>query len=348
MHPTLFLLFATGLALGTITAFSSSHWFLAWMGLEIGTLAILPLMAQRHHPRGVEAATKYFIVQAIGAAAILFATITNGWDMGFWNLDHLTDPLASAIFTLGIALKMGLAPLHTWVPEVLQGLDLTTGLILSTWQKLAPFALLLQLPSFDPFIMLPLCLLSALVGGWGGMNQTQLRKVLAYSSIAHLGWITLVLQYSTSFALLALLTYFATTFATFLTFKLNDSTTINQLSYSWAKTPVLTSCLPLIMFSLAGLPPLFGFTPKWLILQTLVNHDFSLVATLMALTALLSLFFYMRLAFAMTLTMSHNDTLGVSPWRLSPTQDMLILATTITISLLSLPLTPVIVFLLSR
>lgn len=84
-------------------------------------------------------------------------------------------------------MKVGLAPTHFWLPEVLQGLDLTTGLILSTWQKVAPFALLLQIPHHNPTLLVILGLLSTLIGGWGGLNQTQLRKILAYSSIAHLG-----------------------------------------------------------------------------------------------------------------------------------------------------------------
>jgi len=89
---------------------------------------------------------------------------------------------------LALALKVGLAPAHFWLPEVLQGLDLTTGLILSTWQKLAPFALIVQVaPSVNSYLMITLGLASTFIGGWGGLNQTQLRKILAYSSIAHLG-----------------------------------------------------------------------------------------------------------------------------------------------------------------
>lgn len=88
---------------------------------------------------------------------------------------------------IALGLKIGLAPLHIWLPEVLQGLDLTTGLIISTWQKLAPFAILAQLSAHASPILIAIGLLSTLVGGWGGLNQTQLRKILAYSSIAHLG-----------------------------------------------------------------------------------------------------------------------------------------------------------------
>nr|YP_009240325.1 NADH dehydrogenase subunit 2 [Mylochromis lateristriga]AMO26804.1 NADH dehydrogenase subunit 2 [Mylochromis lateristriga] len=220
MNPYILAILLFGLGLGTTITFASSHWLLAWMGLEMNTLAIIPLMAQHHHPRAVEATTKYFLTQATAAATLLFASVTNAWLTGQWEIQQITHPLPSTMITLALALKIGLAPLHAWLPEVLQGLDLTTGLILSTWQKLAPFALILQLQPSSSTLLIILGLTSTLIGGWGGLNQTQLRKILAYSSIAHLGWMILVLQFSPSITLLTLLTYFIMTFSTFLVFKL--------------------------------------------------------------------------------------------------------------------------------
>nr|YP_007890920.1 NADH dehydrogenase subunit 2 [Siniperca obscura]AGI78444.1 NADH dehydrogenase subunit 2 [Siniperca obscura] len=320
MNPYILATLLFGLGLGTTITFASSHWLLAWMGLEMNTLAIIPLMAQHHHPRAVEATTKYFLTQATAAAMLLFASTTNAWLTGQWDIQQMSHPLPVSLITLALALKIGLAPVHAWLPEVLQGLDLTTGLILSTWQKLAPFALLLQIQPANSTILVILGLMSTLIGGWGGLNQTQLRKILAYSSIAHLGWMILVLQFSPSLTLLALLTYFIMTFSTFLVFKLNKSTTINALATSWAKAPMLTSLAPLILLSLGGLPPLTGFMPKWLILQELTKQGLAPTATLAALTALLSLYFYLRLTYAMTLTMSPNNLTGTTPWRLPSTQ----------------------------
>nr|YP_008474655.1 NADH dehydrogenase subunit 2 [Triso dermopterus]AGI78279.1 NADH dehydrogenase subunit 2 [Triso dermopterus] len=347
MNPYILAALLFGLGLGTTVTFASSHWLLAWMGLEMNTLAILPLMAQHHHPRAVEAATKYFLTQATGAATLLFASTTNAWLTGQWDILHMSHPLATTLAILALSLKIGLAPLHTWLPEVLQGLDLTTGLILSTWQKLAPFALLLQMQPTNPSILIMLGVASTLVGGWGGLNQTQLRKVLAYSSTAHLGWMILILQFSPSLTLLTLLTYLVMTTSTFLLFKLNKSTSINMLATSWAKTPALTTLTPLVLLSLGGLPPLTGFMPKWLILQELTKQDLAPVATLAALTALLSLYFYLRLTYAMTLTMSPNNVTGTTPWRLPSLQLTLPLAilTVATISLL--PLAPTILAVLT-
>nr|WNH22506.1 NADH dehydrogenase subunit 2 [Haemulon macrostomum] len=340
MSPFILATLLLGLGLGTTITFASSHWLLAWMGLEMSTLAIIPLMAQHYHPRAVEAATKYFLTQATAAAMLLFASTTNAWLSGQWDIHQMSHPLPVTMITIALALKIGLAPLHSWLPEVLQGLDLTTGLILSTWQKLAPFALLLQIQANNPTILILLGITSTLVGGWGGLNQTQLRKILAYSSIAHLGWMILVLQFSPTLTLLTLITYFLMTFSTFLIFKLNDATNINSLATSWSKAPAMTTLAPLVLLSLGGLPPLTGFMPKWLILQELTKQDLAPIATLAALTALLSLYFYLRLTYAMTLTMSPN-TLNISPsWRLPSTQHTLPLAISTAATLSLLPLTP--------
>nr|ACC93885.1 NADH dehydrogenase subunit 2 [Percina caprodes] len=347
MNPYILAALLFGLGLGTTITFASSHWLLAWMGLEMNTLAIIPLMAQHHHPRAVEATTKYFLTQATAAAMLLFASTTNAWLTGQWDIQQMSHPLPITLITLALALKIGLAPVHSWLPEVLQGLDLTTGLILSTWQKLAPFALLLQIQPANSTILIAFGLASTLVGGWGGLNQTQLRKILAYSSIAHLGWMILVLQFSPSLTLLTLLTYFIMTISTFLVFKLSKSTNINMLATSWAKAPALTALAPLVLLSLGGLPPLTGFMPKWLILQELAKQDLALTATLAAMTALLSLYFYLRISYAMTLTMSPNTLTGTTPWRVQHSQFTLPLAMTTTATLLLLPLTPAVVALLT-
>nr|YP_010451177.1 NADH dehydrogenase subunit 2 [Acentronura tentaculata]UTV00958.1 NADH dehydrogenase subunit 2 [Acentronura tentaculata] len=347
MNPLIFSILLLSLGLGTTVTFMSSHWLLAWMGLEINTLAIIPLMAQHHHPRSIEASTKYFIIQAAAAAMIMFAGTTNAWLTGQWSLDQLTHPVPSTIMTMALALKIGLAPLHTWLPEVLQGLDLTTGMILSTWQKLAPFALLMQTNNQNTTIILSMALLSTLVGGWGGLNQTQLRKILAYSSIAHLGWMVLVIQYSTSMTLVALMTYIVMTLSAFNLFKINKATSISMLTNSWSKSPVLTTLTPLIMLSLAGLPPLTGFMPKWMILAEMTKQDLPLIATIAALSALLSLYFYLRLSYAMALTASPNNTSGTAQWRLKTQQKTLILSASTIMSLTLLPITPAILSLAS-
>nr|YP_009122818.1 NADH dehydrogenase subunit 2 [Onychostoma gerlachi]AJK90689.1 NADH dehydrogenase subunit 2 [Onychostoma gerlachi] len=346
MNPYVLTILLSSLGLGTTLTFASSHWLLAWMGLEINTLAIAPLMAQHHHPRAVEATTKYFLTQATAAAMILFASTTNAWMTGEWSINHLSDPLANTTFMAALALKIGLAPMHFWMPEVLQGLDLLTGLILSTWQKLAPFALIIQTAqNIDPQLLMLLGISSALVGGWGGLNQTQLRKILAYSSIAHMGWMIIVIQYAPQLTLLALMTYIIMTSATFLTLKMSLTTKINTLATTWSKNPMLASTTALVLLSLGGLPPLTGFMPKWMILQELTKQDLPIIATTMALAALISLYFYLRLCYAMTLTVSPNTNNSTTPWRTQTTQTSLPLTLFTTATLGLLPMTPAILML---
>nr|YP_009370084.1 NADH dehydrogenase subunit 2 [Schistura fasciolata]ARO91933.1 NADH dehydrogenase subunit 2 [Schistura fasciolata] len=343
MNPYVLAILLSSLGMGTTLTFASSHWLLAWMGLEINTLAITPLMAQQHHPRAVEATTKYFLTQATAAAMILFAATTNAWITGEWDINNLSHPVASTMTITALALKIGLAPMHFWLPEVLQGLDLLTGLILSTWQKLAPFALIIQVaPTIDPLMLTSLGLLSTLIGGWGGLNQTQVRKILAYSSIAHMGWMIIILQYAPQLTLLALGTYIFMTSAAFLSLKMASATKINTMTMMWSKAPILVSTTALALLSLGGLPPLTGFMPKWLILQEMAKQELPLTATIMALAALLSLYFYLRLCYAMTLTISPNTTNATTPWRVKTTQSTIILALSTTIALGLLPITPAI------
>nr|BAV70835.1 NADH dehydrogenase subunit 2 [Chagunius baileyi] len=348
MNPYVLMILLSNLGLGTTLTFASSHWLLAWMGLEINTLAIIPLMAQQHHPRAIEATTKYFLTQATAAAMILFASITNAWTMGTWEITNLSNPIAATMLMIALALKVGLAPMHFWMPEVMQGLDLLTGLILSTWQKLAPFALIIQTAqNVDPSLLTVLGLTSTLIGGWGGLNQTQLRKILAFSSIAHMGWMVIVVQYAPQLTLIALMTYITMTSTMFLTLKAFTSTKVNTLATTWSKSPILTAATALTLLSLGGLPPLTGFMPKWLIMQELAKQDLPAVATMAPLTALISLYFYLRLCYAAALTISPNTINSATPWRTQPNQTSMPLAFFITASLGLLPMTPAIMMLMT-
>nr|AAF02952.1 NADH dehydrogenase subunit II [Laimosemion agilae] len=340
MNPFMLFLMLSSLTAGTLITLTSTHWLMAWMGLEINTFAILPLMTQKYHPRAMEATTKYFIIQTTAATMILFAATSNAWMTGQWEIQQMNNTLPLAIITLALMLKMGLAPLHPWFPEVLQGLNFSTGLILSTWQKLAPFSLMLQISSFNSTLLIIFGLISILVGGWGGLNQTQLRKVLGYSSVAHLGWMILVMQYSPNLAFLTFITYVILTFSMFLTFMFNQTTTVNMLSLSSTKIPILSAIIPLILLSLGGLPPLTGFLPKWLIIAELTKQDMMVAATVAALSALLSLYFYLRLSYAMTLYITPNNLPAVLPWRLTSIQNTTPLAISTALSLLLLPITP--------
>nr|YP_003456993.1 NADH dehydrogenase subunit 2 [Rhynchactis macrothrix]BAI77301.1 NADH dehydrogenase subunit 2 [Rhynchactis macrothrix] len=348
MAPIILSTLLLAVGLGTTNTFASSRWLLAWMGIEINTLAILPLMARQHHPWAVEAATKYFLAQATAAAVLLFASVTNAWLAGQWDVQQMSHPIPTTMVIIALALKLGVAPLHTWLPEVLQGLDIPTGLILSTWQKLAPIALILQLPPTNPTIFILLGLWSTFTGGWGGLNQTQLRKVLAYSSVAHLGWMFLVLPYSPYLTVLTLLAYISMTTSAFLVLMLTNATTIKELAIAWPLTPGLAYSTPLILLSLGGLPPLTGFMPKWLILQELTKQDLAIPAAIAAFSALLSLYFYLRLCYTMVMTNIPNILLCKASWRIPPSRPCWPLALNTVMTIILLPQAPALTALLTQ
>nr|YP_010271015.1 NADH dehydrogenase subunit 2 [Rhodeus cyanorostris]UJY97967.1 NADH dehydrogenase subunit 2 [Rhodeus cyanorostris]UWR82540.1 NADH dehydrogenase subunit 2 [Rhodeus cyanorostris] len=348
MSPYVLLILASNLGLGTTLAFGSSHWLLAWAGLEVNTLAIIPLMAERHHPRAVEAATKYFLVQVSATAMILLATTDLAWLTGSWQMINVVTPPSGPMIFIALALKIGLAPMHFWMPEVLQGLDLPSGFLLSTFQKLAPLVLIIQTAKgVDPWLLTTLGLLSTFVGGWGGLSQTQLRKILAYSSIAHMGWMIIIVQYAPQLTLLALFVYIFMTSAAFLTLMTFNVTHLSILAMTWSKNPTLVATAALLLLSLAGLPPLTGFTPKWLILQELTHQDLPATATIMALTSLLTLYFYLRLCYTMTLTISPHTNNSPTPWRIKILRASLFLALTTVAAMAFLPNTPAILMMAS-
>nr|ACY72093.1 NADH dehydrogenase subunit 2 [Hypsipetes amaurotis fugensis] len=315
MNPQAKLIFALSLVMGTTITISSNHWITAWAGLEINTLAILPLIAKSHHPRAIEAATKYFLTQSAASALVLFSSMTNAWHTGQWDITQLTHPVSCLILTSAISIKLGLVPFHFWFPEVLQGSPLTTGLLLSTVMKFPPITLLyMTAPSLDPTLLISMAILSVALGGWMGLNQTQIRKILAFSSISHLGWMAAIISYDPKLTLLNFYLYSLMTAAVFLALNSIKTLKLSVLMTTWAKTPSLSAMLLLTLLSLAGLPPLTGFLPKWLIIQELTKQDMAPAAITISLLSLLSLFFYLRLAYCATITLPPHTTNHMKQW----------------------------------
>nr|ADU32710.1 NADH dehydrogenase subunit II [Passer luteus] len=342
MNPQAKLVFTISLLLGTTITISSNHWVMAWTGLEINTLAILPLISKSHHPRAIEAATKYFLVQAAASALVLFSSMTNAWHTGQWDITQLTHPVSCLILTSAIAMKLGLVPFHFWFPEVLQGSPLTTGLLLSTIMKLPPMALLFMTsPSLNPTLLTTMAILSTALGGWMGLNQTQVRKILAFSSISHLGWMAIIITYNPKLTLLNFYLYVLMTSTVFLTLNSIKALKLSTLMTTWAKMPALNTMLLLTLLSLAGLPPLTGFLPKWLIIQELTKQDMAPAATIISLLSLLGLFFYLRLAYCATITLPPHTTNHMKLWCTNKPTNILIAILT-TMSIILLPISPMI------
>nr|ADG36450.1 NADH dehydrogenase subunit 2 [Xiphocolaptes major] len=342
MNPQAKLISILSLLLGTTITISSNHWTMAWTGLEINTLAILPLISKPHHPRAIEAATKYFLVQAAASTLLLFSCTTNALFTGQWDITQLTHPISCLLLTTAISTKLGLVPFHFWFPEVLQGSSLTTGLLLATAMKFPPITLfLLTSHSLNYTLLTIMAIASAALGGWAGLNQTQIRKILAFSSISHLGWMTIIIIYNHKLTLITFYLYCMMTTAIFLTLKTTKTLKLSSMMTAWTKIPSLNAILMLTLLSLAGLPPLTGFLPKWLIIQELTKQEMTSTATIIALLSLLGLFFYLRLAYCATITLPPNSANYMKQWQTNKSVDTLTTFFT-SLTIMLLPLSPMI------
>nr|ATD83179.1 NADH dehydrogenase subunit 2 [Colaptes punctigula] len=342
MNPHAKLITLTSLALGTTITTSSNHWAMAWTGLEINTIAIIPMISKSHHPRAIEATIKYFLVQATASAIILFSSMINAWSTGQWDITQLTNTTSCLLLTTAIAMKLGLTPFHFWFPEVLQGSSLITALLLSTVMKLPPIAiLLLTSNSLNPHLLTLMAIMSTAVGGWMGLNQTQIRKILAFSSISHLGWMAIITIYAPKLTFLTFLLYTLLTFTIFLSLNTSNTTKLSTLMSAWTKTPMLNATLMLTLLSLAGLPPFTGFLPKWLIAQELTKQEMTPTALTIALLSLLNLFFYLRLTYFSSITLPPNSVNQAKHWYINKNTHTLIAFLT-PLSTLLLPLSPLI------
>nr|AAL60080.1 NADH dehydrogenase subunit 2 [Draco quinquefasciatus] len=327
------LMLSLSIAMGTIITMSSHHWLTAWAGLELNTLAILPIISKTKHPRAIEAATKYFLTQAVASCLLLASSMVNAWQTGTWDILQMTDKLASTMMTVALAMKAGAVPLHFWLPEVMQGSTLYTTMLISTWQKIAPMTLLYSMSNhMQPIITITLGMLSTTFGGWGGINQTQLRKMMAYSSITNIGWALIVIPFEPNMFTISILIYILMMVPTFPLLAMTTTKTLQNLSTSWTTSPTGTTMLMILLLSIAGLPPLTGFLPKLLILNELVMQNLTPIATLTAMTSLLNLVFYLRTAYMTTLLTSPGSATSSMKWRYPITKTKATLLTPAAIS----------------
>nr|CAQ16695.1 NADH dehydrogenase subunit 2 [Vipera ammodytes] len=319
----------------------TTHWLMAWACLEINTLSMIPIISKTNHPRATEATTKYFLTQTLASITILFSTTLNALNTSNWEINLTTEATTMKIITLALMMKMAAAPFHFWLPEVAQGATTLTALTILTWQKIAPLAILLNSHSNTNLTILnSSAILSILIGGFGGLNQTQLRKLMAFSSIAHTGWILTTITLAPNISTLTFMIYTMTTTPIFLMLNLSSSTTIKDLGTMWATSPYFMVTMLLAILSLSGLPPLTGFMPKWLILNKMVTFNMTLEATLMALSSLPSLYLYMRLTYTLAMTIPPHPSSIPMKWRTTHKNNTITPLTLATMATLLLPLSP--------
>nr|QZL38237.1 NADH dehydrogenase subunit 2 [Metopina sagittata] len=289
------LMFMITLIMGTLITISSTSWLSAWMGLEINLLSFIPLMNEKKNLLSSESSLKYFLIQALASSMLIFITIF--YLLNYNNLNLLFN--FNNFMNLGIIsslmLKCGIAPFHFWFPSIIEGLSWVNAFFLLTWQKIAPL-ILISYTNLN-FLIIPI-LLSMIFGSLGGLNQTSLRKIMAYSSINHLGWMGSAMMISNSFWWMYFLFYTFLSSTVIMFFNNFNLFYLNQLfSFSLNSNSLkLTSFLNLL--SLGGLPPFLGFLPKWNIIQLLTENNQLFLMSMMVILTLITLYFYLRITFS--------------------------------------------------
>nr|YP_009433953.1 NADH dehydrogenase subunit 2 [Prosopocoilus confucius]ANY60156.1 NADH dehydrogenase subunit 2 [Prosopocoilus confucius] len=296
------MLFGSSLALGTMIAISAYSWMGMWMGLEINLLSFVPLMSMPKNSYSSESALKYFIAQAAASTMLLLSLIILSSKSPF--IASKAD-YASTILNTSLLLKMGAAPLHFWFPEVMEGLSWLNASILLTWQKIAPMVLLIY-SNKTVLLMVSVIISCMLISGILGQNHLSLRKIMAYSSINHIGWMIAASLFMEIIWLIYFLIYTIINLNIVIMFKKLNIFYMKQLILSISYEPLLKLFFILNFLSLGGLPPFLGFMPKWLTIQILSENQFFSLAVVMIIATLMTLFFYMRVTFS-TFVLSSNS-----------------------------------------
>nr|QGT77283.1 NADH dehydrogenase subunit 2 [Apotamonautes hainanensis] len=287
VFPISYFFFFSSLILGIFLSISSSSWFGIWVGLELNMMSFIPLITIKMNPYYSESALKYFLIQALGSTLFVMASCM-----------LLSFPQTSSIILLmSLFLKLGTAPFHFWFPQVMMGLSWPQTILLMTLQKIPPMILISYLilyPTLMQIIIL-MAILSALVGALGGLNTTQLRKMMAFSSINHMSWMLISISISDTFWIVYFLFYSIISSSIVIFFNLFQTFTLSDLMKFNQTNPIHSLLIPLNLLSLGGLPPFAGFVPKWMLIQLLINNKFFLPLTFLLLSALITLYFYLRI-----------------------------------------------------
>uniref|UniRef100_UPI00315CA7F8 NADH dehydrogenase subunit 2 n=1 Tax=Simulium guiyangense TaxID=3123427 RepID=UPI00315CA7F8 len=289
-------LFLTTLISGTLISISSNSWLGAWIGLEINLLSFIPLMIDTNNLLSTEASLKYFLTQALASAIFLFSSIFFILQLNIFSMINLNSNFITLAILSSLLLKSGAAPFHFWFPGVMEGLSWWNNLILMTWQKIAPLMLCSYCLNFN--FIFNIIILSIVIGSLGGLNQTSLRKLMAFSSINHLGWMLAAMIYSENLWLSYFLIYTYLSFTLIFIFNLFKFFHLNQMFSFFNQSPLVKFSLFTSLLSLGGLPPFLGFLPKWMVIQSVSNMNSIFMLIVMVSFTLITLFFYMRLTYS--------------------------------------------------
>jgi NADH-quinone oxidoreductase subunit N len=321
--------------LGITVMTSANNFLVIYLGLELMSLSLYALVAlRRDHGVSTEAAMKYFVLGALASGFLLYGLSMMYGATGSLNLPQVAQAIAAGqinatvlVFGLvfivaGLGFKLGVVPFHMWVPDVYHGAPTAVTLLIGGAPKLAAFAITMRLlveglPGVaqdwqQMLIVLAVCSLA--IGNLAAIAQTNLKRMLAYSTISQMGFMLLGLTPTVvggntasaanaySSAMFYVITYVMTTLGTFgLTMYLSgrgfESDDINDLAGLGKRAPWLAGVMTIFMFSLAGVPPMVGFYAKLSILQALVSTGqgaYIGLAVFAVLMSLIGAFYYLR------------------------------------------------------
>jgi NADH-quinone oxidoreductase subunit N len=331
-----FLSLAMFSLLGISVMVSANNFLVVYVGLELMSLSLYALTAlRRDHAVSTEAAMKYFILGALASGFLLYGLSMMYGATGTLDIPNVFEALHKGtvnpqvlVFGLvfivaGLAFKLGLAPFHMWVPDVYQGAPTAVTLLISGGPKLAAFGITFrilveglsgQAKDWEEMLVV-LSVVSMSIGNLAAIAQSNLKRLLAYSAIAQLGFMLLgftptVVDMKTvlaangySSALFYIVTYVLTTLGTFgliMVLSRNgfESEEISDLAGLGKRSPWIAGVMALFMFSLAGIPPLVGFYAKFAVLQALVstgNQGYIILAVVAVLLSLIGAYYYLRI-----------------------------------------------------
>lgn len=353
-----FFMLALFVLLGISVMCSANHFLVVYLGLELMSLSLYALCAlRRDHAVSTEAAMKYFVLGALASGFLLYGLSMMYGATGSLEIPRVFEQIATGrinkdvlVFGLvfivaGLAFKLGAAPFHMWVPDVYQGAPTAVTLLIGAAPKFAAFAItirllvegLLGLAVDWQQMFIVLAVASLAVGNLAAIAQTNLKRMLAYSTIAQMGFIVLGLSpgvvsgntlsaanaYSSS--MFYLVAYVLTTLGTFglimfLSRQGFESEEIKDLAGLSQRSPWVAGVMTIFMFSLAGLPPMVGFFAKLAVIQALVTTNVTLYIVLAVAAVMFSLigaFYYLRVVKVMwfdapTVSVLSGRTQGVT------------------------------------
>nr|YP_009485721.1 NADH dehydrogenase subunit 2 [Scipinia horrida]AVZ00857.1 NADH dehydrogenase subunit 2 [Scipinia horrida] len=285
------IMFSMIMILGTLLTMSAESWMGMWMGLELNMVAFIPLIYKEKMNSTYESCMIYFLIQSMGSIIMLMSILMNSF---FILSPYMGESMLSSTVILSMMVKMGAPPFHFWFPEIMEKMSWPSCFILMTWQKVAPMYILSCVINMNETMMFLLILIMVLTGSLGGLNQTSIRKIMSYSSMDHMGWMIACMKFSNNMWMIYFLIYSLILSTIVFSFWFYSAYYMNQ--YSNKSLSFMEKLMIIIAFlSLGGLPPFLGFIPKLIVIQLTMLYESYFISTVLVLTTLITLFYYLRL-----------------------------------------------------